>query len=74
MYWRNSLAECRLEKTKSIHRSSGRGVASLGGAGVRVKLVDYCACGGGRLLDLYASAFSRLAPLSRGVLPVEVTW
>jgi len=44
---------------------------------VTVQLTDWCACGdrNGRptLLDLSASAFRRLAPLSRGVIAVEVT-
>lgn len=40
---------------------------------VRVQLVDWCACPR-RVIDLYRSAFSRLASPSRGVLHVEVTW
>jgi rare lipoprotein A (peptidoglycan hydrolase) len=36
--------------------------------------VDWCACGGGRVIDLYSSAFEKLAPLSRGVVAVEVSW
>ena len=40
---------------------------------VRVALVDFCACPR-RVIDLYRSAFSRLASPSRGVLRVEVTW
>jgi len=44
---------------------------------VTVQLTDWCACGdrGGQptLLDLSASAFRRLAPLSKGVIAVEVT-
>lgn len=43
-------------------------------ATVVVRLADWCACPGVRVLDLYGSAFSRLAPLSRGVLRVEVSW
>lgn len=39
---------------------------------VTVRLVDWCSCPGGRLLDLYSSAFRRLAPLSVGVLPATV--
>jgi rare lipoprotein A (peptidoglycan hydrolase) len=41
---------------------------------VRVSLVDWCACGRGRVIDLYRSAFAQLAHPSRGVLHVEVTW
>ena len=43
------------------------------GRAIRVKLVDFCRCPG-RLLDLYGSQFSRLAPRSGGVLRVVVTW
>ena len=43
------------------------------GRSVRVRLVDWCACPG-RLVDLYAAAFARLAPLSRGVVTVTVPW
>lgn len=45
-----------------------------GSAAVRVRLVDACACGGGRVIDLYALAFGRLAPLSAGVVEVRVRW
>lgn len=41
-------------------------------AGVPVRLIDWCACPGGRLLDLYAGVFRRLGPLSAGVLEVAV--
>jgi rare lipoprotein A (peptidoglycan hydrolase) len=47
---------------------------SSGGRSVRVQLVDWCACSGVRVIDLYSSAMSQLAPLSRGVIPVTVTW
>lgn len=39
---------------------------------VTVKLIDSCDCGGGRVIDLYADAFERLAPLTRGVVSVLV--
>ena len=39
----------------------------------RARLVDWCACPG-RLVDLYGSVFGRLAPLSRGLIRVEVSW
>lgn len=35
---------------------------------------DWCACPNGRLLDPYSDAFSRLAPLSRGIVKVTVSW
>ena len=47
---------------------------TAGGRSVRVTLIDWCACPDGRLIDLYAGAFSRLAPLSRGVVRVTAAW
>lgn len=41
---------------------------------VRVRLVDWCACPNGRVLDLYRSAFQRLADPSRGLVKVTVSW
>jgi len=53
----------------------GRTVSVCGsGNCVNVKLIDWCACGGGRVIDLYSDAFSRLAPLSSGTLSVRVAW
>lgn len=39
---------------------------------VTVTLIDWCACGKGRVIDLYSDAFRKLAPTSRGVLSVTV--
>jgi rare lipoprotein A (peptidoglycan hydrolase) len=51
-------------------------VVRVCGAGncVLVKLVDWCACGGLHVIDLYGDAFRRLAPLSSGALRVTVSW
>jgi rare lipoprotein A (peptidoglycan hydrolase) len=43
-----------------------------GGRSVTVRIVDVCACGGSRVIDLTSGAFRRLAPLSRGVIAVEL--
>jgi hypothetical protein len=40
----------------------------------RARLIDACACPGERVIDLYASVFRRLAPLSRGVVRVSVAF
>src|SRR5688500_12332576 len=42
------------------------------GRSVVVRVVDVCACGGARIIDLTSGAFSRLAPLSRGVIDVSI--
>jgi hypothetical protein len=49
-------------------------VVQAGVRRVRVQLID-CNCGPhANLIDLYSDAFQHLAPLSRGVLKVTVTW
>ena len=45
-----------------------------GGRCVVVRLIDTCACGGSRVIDLYSDAFRRLGPLSQGGLSVTVSW
>jgi hypothetical protein len=41
---------------------------------VIVRVVSFCACGHGRVIDLSPFAFRQLAPTSRGVIPVSVEW
>jgi rare lipoprotein A (peptidoglycan hydrolase) len=41
---------------------------------VNVRLIDWCACGGNHIIDLYGDAFTRLAPLSAGAVRVRVSW
>ena len=41
---------------------------------VRVTLIDWCACAGDRVIDLYSDAFRRLESLSTGTMPVTVRW
>lgn len=45
-----------------------------GGNCVSVKLIDWCGCPSGRVIDLYSDAFRQLAPLSAGTLQVTVSW
>ena len=53
----------------------GRVVRVCGsGSCVNVRLVDWCACGGSHIIDLYSDAFKRLAPLSSGAVRVTVRW
>jgi hypothetical protein len=48
---------------------------SSGTTSVQVTLIDACSCGGGAVLvDLYASAFSQLAPTSTGQINVTASW
>ena len=46
---------------------------AMGGRSVTVRLIDWCACPR-RVIDLYSDAFAGLAPISRGLLKVTVTW
>ena len=53
----------------------GRHVHVCGnGQCVNVTLIDWCACGGNHIIDLYSDAFVHLAPLSAGAVRVTVTW
>jgi len=53
----------------------GRTVKVCGnGNCIYVKLIDWCACGGSHIIDLYHGAFSQLASPSSGGLGVTVTW
>ncbi|MFL5777578.1 MAG: hypothetical protein ACJ761_01425 [Chloroflexota bacterium] len=53
----------------------GRSVSVCAASGcIRVKLIDWCACGGSRIIDLYTDAYRRLAPLSTGTQRVTVRW
>jgi len=53
----------------------GRVVRVCGsGSCVNVQLVDWCACGGSHIIDLYSDAFQRLAPLNAGAVQVTVRW
>jgi rare lipoprotein A (peptidoglycan hydrolase) len=45
-----------------------------GGRCVWVTLIDWCACGGTHVIDLYGDAFRQLATLSSGALKVTVRW
>lgn len=53
----------------------GRTVQVCGGGHcIYVKLIDWCACGGSHIIDLYSDAFRQLAPLNAGALRVTVRW
>jgi rare lipoprotein A (peptidoglycan hydrolase) len=53
----------------------GRVVRVCGsGSCVNVRLIDWCACGGSHIIDLYSDAFQRLAPLNAGAVRVTVSW
>ena len=45
-----------------------------GGDCIWVRLIDWCACGNGHIIDLYSDAFRHLAPLNSGVVRVTVSW
>jgi hypothetical protein len=41
---------------------------------ITVKLIDWCACGNGHIIDLYSDAFNRLGSTNQGGLSVTVSW
>jgi len=51
----------------------GRYVTVCASRCLRVRLVDWCGCPG-HVIDLHPGAFRALAPLSRGVVSVRVSW
>lgn len=46
---------------------------TAGHRSVVVTVLDFCGCPGGRVIDLSADAFARLAPLSAGLVRVTIT-
>ena len=53
----------------------GRTVAvCAGNECIPVTLIDWCACEGDRVIDLYGDAFRQLAPLGQGIVDVSVRW
>jgi hypothetical protein len=58
-----------------IGRWRGRHVNVCSGSRcVVVQLIDWCACGGSRVIDLYSDAFRQIGSLSQGTLAVTVRW
>ncbi len=49
-------------------------VVHANGRAVRLRLTDWCSCGYARIIDADSRAFAVLAPLSKGVQRVSVTW
>ena len=52
----------------------GRYVTVCASRCLRVRLIDWCLCSSARVIDLHPAAFRALAPLSRGVTRVTVSW
>ena len=61
-----------IDRKDTPYRKGDRVRVRSGGKSVVVRIVDVCACRGRRVIDLTSGAFSRLAPLSRGVIPVTL--
>jgi rare lipoprotein A (peptidoglycan hydrolase) len=85
-YCKTGVSACRAGYPGGLYAAAGPGlrIGSWRGRAVRVcgngncvsvRLIDWCACGGGaHLIDLYGDAFVRLAPLSAGAVHVTVSW
>ena len=48
-------------------------VVAAHGRTTRVRIDDWCRCPGGRVVDLAASSFAALAPLSAGLVRVRIS-
>ena len=59
--------------TDTGYRKGDRVTVRHAGKAVTVRIVDVCGCAGARVIDLTSGAFRRLAPLSRGVIPVTLS-
>jgi hypothetical protein len=84
-YCRAGISVCHSDYPGGLYAAAGprlrvgdwrgrRVQVCAGGDCVIVRLVDWCACGGGRVIDLYSDAFRRLAPLGEGEIRVTVRW
>jgi Lytic transglycolase len=84
-YCKAGVSECHYQYSGGLYAAAGPGlrvgdwrgrkvkVCASGGC-VHVTLIDWCACGSGRLIDLYSDAYRRIAPLSSGTASVTVYW
>ena len=61
-----------IDRKDTPWRKGDQVLVTHGSRSVVVTIVDVCACKGARLIDLTSGAFRRLAPLSRGVIAVEL--
>lgn len=68
----------RLRQALGSNWRNQRVTVSANGRSVTVVLADWCQCSKGtsseKAIDLYADAFTRLAPLSSGVVRVQIAW
>lgn len=61
-----------IDRKDSAFRKGDVVLVTHGDRSVVVRIVDTCLCRGNRIIDLSAEAFSRLAPLGLGVIPVSI--
>jgi hypothetical protein len=61
-----------IDRKDTPYRKGDRVRVSHAGRHVDVLIVDVCACKGARVIDLTTGAFAELAPLSRGVINVQL--
>jgi rare lipoprotein A (peptidoglycan hydrolase) len=84
-YCQTGVSACHRDYPGGMYAAAGAAlrVGSWRGRQVRVcagtdciwvRLIDWCACGNGHIIDLYSDAFRRLAPLNTGVVRVTVSW
>ncbi len=74
--WRlgQAAAGPRLRAALGVHWRYRIVTVHANGRATRVRLTDFCGCPYGRVVDLDTRSFDDLAPLSKGVQRVTVTW
>jgi hypothetical protein len=84
-YCKTGVSSCHYARSGGMYAAAGAEIrvgdwrgrqvqVCQGGACIWVTLIDWCACEGDRIIDLYSDAYRRLDSLSSGVLPVTVGW
>jgi hypothetical protein len=84
-YCEDGVSPCHYAKSGGMYAAAGSEIrvgdwrgrtvtVCAGDECIRVTLIDWCACAGDRVIDLYGDAFRKLAPLGEGVIPVTIRW
>ena len=84
-YCKTGVSSCHYANSGGMYAAAGAEIRKgdwrgrqvqvcQGGRCIWVTLIDWCACEGSRIIDLYSDAYRKLDPLSGGVITVTVGW
>jgi hypothetical protein len=84
-YCKSGVSSCHYAHSGGMYAAAGAEIRKgdwrgrqvqvcQGGRCIWVTLIDWCACAGSRIIDLYSDAYRKLDPLSGGVITVTVGW